>query len=125
MHYTKYTCIPGEEILVFFLYSKAFGFSKILLPMWPVLMIIPVQEFRKTVKLDKYVWQMETAQQDVLNFAILVYGALCVMTFGISKTLELSADNLDCLQSVSKSYRICAVGQTSEYDVLLLFCKCI
>ena len=56
------------------------------------------------VKMEMYVWLMEAPQLGQLKCATVVYGAQYAIPTGITMTLELSADNLDCQVHVRWKY---------------------
>ena len=51
--------------------------------------------------MDKCDWWMVVPHQEELNCALTKHGVPCVMTSGMLKMLELSADSLDCHFNVS------------------------
>ena len=60
-----------------------------------------VLQFLLCVRMERFVWLVEMPQQEELNCVSTTPGVQCVMTSGILRMLELSADNLDFHSEVS------------------------
>ena len=56
--------------------------------------------------MEMFVWLEVMIYQVEWKFAIITYGELFVMIFGMSRMLEWCADNLDYPQSVSITFRL-------------------